>query len=293
MRKSLLLVVLFVSVLSFAQVGNPFSIFKVQSVSVPNDNDEKLENSLRQRINSYIGKSIVLSSLPFDLEVDFQLLQMRKAEAGLRIIYVAECELMLNVQNPENGGTFSSVPKKFIGNGDSEAEALANAILKVKPNDAQIKKIFTDLHADVLKFYNDNCGAITKKNDNLTANKKYGQAYESYSRVVEGSTCFDSAQKKKKEVYLKYITEICNKLIRKAELDISHTNYDDALDKLSLVDLDSPCNAKAKQMIASIESKILEQRRLEIFDRYARYRTASEVERFIILREKSKELNLE
>ena len=293
MRKYLSIGLLLISTLFFAQLSNPFSIFKVNKVAIPASNDPSLAKSLHQRISSYMGKSILVSSVPFDLDVDFQLVQMRKAEAGLRIIYVAECVMTLNVYNPENDGMFTSPEKKFIGNGDSEKEALANAVMKVKSNDPQLKKFLTDIHAEIVQFYNENCGAITKKNDNFVANKKYEAAYTSWSRVVEGSTCYDTAQKKKKEVYLKYITEVCNKLIRKAEIDIAKTHYEAALDKLSLVDVDSPCGSKAKQLISSTESKIIAQRKAEIYEKYSGYRSASEVERFIILRDKLKEFELE
>ncbi len=178
-------------------------------------------------------------------------------EGGLQNMTVTTIDFSLFVKQISSNLVYNTFSKKIKGSGNNKAQAISNAFSQIKATDDTYKQFIIASKSKIFKYYAENCKAIIRNADNLSAKQDYEQSISLLQSIPIASTdCYNEAQKKSLVVYNKYQTVLCSKNITKAKASIAINNYEDAFAALEMIDPASSCYPEVKKMIAQVSSKI-------------------------------------
>lgn len=178
-------------------------------------------------------------------------------EGGLQNITVTTIDFSLFVKQISTNLVYNTFSKKLKGSGNNKAQAISNAFSQIKAADEAYKQFIIASKAKIFKYYAENCKAIIRNADNLSAKQDYEQSISLLQSIPIASTdCYNEAQKKSLVVYNKYQSILCSKNITKAKAAIAVNNYEDAFVALEMIDPASSCYPEVKKLIAQVSSKI-------------------------------------
>lgn len=118
--------------------------------------------------------------------------------------------------------TYASCSLTLTGTGINETKAWSTAIAKIKPANAEIKKMLTDAYDKIGAYYSANCNTIITKAETDAGLGIFDVAIASLMDVPDICTeCFAKAQKKVAEIYQRKIDTEGASLLSKAKSEWS------------------------------------------------------------------------
>jgi hypothetical protein len=219
------------------------------------DQVQKLESKIIQIINNSNEVTVGYTN---DIVV-YPIISVNETgvvEGGLQNITVTTLDFALFVKQISTNLVYNSFSKKIKGSGNNKAQAISNAFSQINTNDAAYKQFIIASKEKILKYYAENCQAIIRNADNLSAKQQYEQSISLLQSIPNASACYNDAQKKSLEVYKKYQTILCSQNITKAKAAIAINNYKEAMAALGVIDPASSCYPEVKNLIAQVSSKI-------------------------------------
>lgn len=180
-----------------------------------------------------------------------------QVDGGLSKTNVIALECTFSVTHMLDGSVLASIEKKIAGTGSNREKAIDNAINKVSSSDTVLLKLFSTAREKYKNMYVAKCESIIKKAEVKKSGRQYDEALALLMSVPsEAEQCYEKAMKATQSIYVALSDQECKQHLLNARTYISHQNYSDGLNELSLIDPLSSCYKEAMNMSKEVESNI-------------------------------------
>jgi hypothetical protein len=255
-----------------AQVGESAGNIAI-AVAVPQQIDH-LDASQRMRLGkkmfdlvTHSGMSATGEGAEVMMMPLFSIESEDLVEGGMKNLTVVTADVTFLIRQVETDKVFASVSRQIKGAGTDRQKAIGDAISKISPTDAALRKFIAEGREKITDYYSTSCKSIVAKAESCAKQLKYGQAIALLSSIPEAVTCFEHAQRKAQDIYVAYQNQRCEELLQQAQALYGGHFYVPALALLaSFEQFNTRCSADAKALIRTIEGKISESEKRE-FDR--------------------------
>ncbi|MCB0582014.1 MAG: hypothetical protein KDD10_22235 [Phaeodactylibacter sp.] len=180
-----------------------------------------------------------------------------KQMSGMRQQTYLKADLTLIMEQTSNRTIFASTTQTLTGNGDNREAAITRLISNIKSSSPKYAEFIAQGKARIAQYYDDNCGQFLKKSESYAQLQDYGSALvELWQIPVAAEGCYDQAQAKMADVFVKLQEQNCMKGIQSARAEIAAQRYGKALEYLTTIDPYSPCFKEAQQLVTKVEGKV-------------------------------------
>jgi hypothetical protein len=174
---------------------------------------------------------------------------------------VVQCTLSLFVRqyipNSTSNIVFSSYTRDIAGNGETESEAINNALTQVRPGDEAFQTFLAKARTRIVTYYVQNCDRIMNEAQHAADLQNYDKAFALLLSIPKEATqCYGQVQQESVAIYLKKQRQDCNRYIVEAKTFAAAHNYDSALAILRKVDPEGVCKDDLAALITNIVSRV-------------------------------------
>lgn len=174
---------------------------------------------------------------------------------------VVQCTLSLFVRqyipNSTSNIVFSSYTRNIAGNGETESEAISNALTQVRPEDEAFQTFLAKARTRILTYYVQNCDRIMNEAQHAADLQNYDKAFALLLSIPKEATqCYNQVQQESIAIYLKKQRQDCNRYIVEAKTFAAAHNYDSALAILRKVDPEGVCKDDLAALLTDIVSRV-------------------------------------
>lgn len=224
-RLNILIITLIMAVSAFAQqnVDGKVSFFSVvnnKSGTMPQAGASALESKMQQMATAEgYGSAarcdrFVIVAKPSVVTKDVAPTTPPRINQTVEITFV--------VGDVVENKTYASCSLTLTGIGINETKAWSTAIAKIKPANAEIKKMLTEAYDKIGAYYSANCNTIIAKAETNAALGNFEEAIAGLMEVPDICTeCFAKAQQKVAEIYKRKIDAEGASLLSKAKSEWS------------------------------------------------------------------------
>lgn len=204
-RLNILIITLIMAVSAFAQPNSDgkvsfFSVVNNQSGTMPQAAVSALESKMQQMVTADVYGSaercdrFVIVAKPLVVTKDVAPTTPPRINQTVEISFV--------VGDVVENKTYASCSLTLTGIGINETKAWNTAIAKIKPANAEIKRMLTDAYNKIGAYYAANCNTIITKAETDAGLGNFDVAIASLIDIPDICTeCFAKAQQKVAEVY--------------------------------------------------------------------------------------------
>jgi len=155
------------------------------------------------------------------------------------------------------------------GVGTNETKAFIEAIKNIRPTNPELKMFVENGKNKIVEFYNSNCDFVLADAEAKYSQKQYQEAIYTLTAVPEVcKDCYMKATKAIGPVYQRYIDFQCKVLLNQAKTawmaNQNNAGAEQAGRSLSAIDPEASCYGEAKQLMAQIAQKVLEDEKRDI-----------------------------
>lgn len=177
-RISIILLGLAITILSEAQTIDDIGKIVVGVKVLPTATQETKDNQvfLQNKLTN-IAAAAGFSSFgnnAFFMTPSISIIDTRKAEGGMKIIYVTTGEIYLTIQEGDSGTVFASSSFPFKGSGTTKEAAIKNGVQKISYGN--LKPFFDEAKSQILSYYEAMQEKIFANADMLVENKEFDAA---------------------------------------------------------------------------------------------------------------------
>jgi hypothetical protein len=163
----------------------------------------------------------------------------------------------------------STVSISVKGVGTNENKAFIEAVKNIKTTNPELKMFVENGKNKIVEFYNTNCDFVLADAEAKYSQKQYQEAIYTLTAIPEVcKDCYMKASRAIGPVYQRYIDFQCKTLINQAQNTwMSNQNSagaEQAGRSLSAIDPEAVCYGEAKQFMAQIAQKVLEDEKRDI-----------------------------
>ncbi|HTJ11253.1 MAG TPA: hypothetical protein VL547_04490 [Dinghuibacter sp.] len=173
---------------------------------------------------------------------------------------VVQCTLSLYVRQyiPNSSSIlFSSFTRDIAGNGNSEAEAISNALTQIRPDDEAFQAFLARAKTRIIAYYVQNCERIMNEAQHAADLQSYDKAFALLLSIPkEATTCYSQVQQESVAIYMKKQRQDCNRYILEAKTFAAAHNYDSALLTLRKVDPESVCRDELANVLNDVVNRV-------------------------------------
>ncbi|MBA3828404.1 MAG: hypothetical protein H0X33_05665 [Taibaiella sp.] len=223
---------------------------------------QRLESKLTQIIN-HSNEAVVGYNNDIVIYPVIDVIDSSVVSGGMQNIAVMTLEISLYIKQLGNNVVYNTITKKVKGSGDNSAQAKANAFGQLNVTDNSFAEFIRDAKMKILAYYNNNCQSLINTAMNMSAKQNYAPAIGMLQSIPFGTRCYNEAITKATEVYGKYQSGICSKVVSKAKGEIAVNNFDSAMATLQEIDPASNCYPEVDKLIAQISAKVAKQEKRE------------------------------
>lgn len=262
MKKAIFTILFLSSLIIVAQENNNGitlgAFIPEQSESIPTHARNMLNNKLG-RIITENGISDNVYNSRFIITPNITVLTKNITGTAPTMI-VLNLDLTLYIGDGIAGNLFSSESIPLKGVGTNENKAYMSALKRINPNNPAIKRFISNGKQKIIDYYNQNCGLMIKKAQNLEAQNNFEEALFTLTNVPEVSDCFNKVKSKIKPLFTKTINRDCKvklneaKAIWSANQDIDAANAAGLL--LSGIEPTASCFSEVKALYAKIAARV-------------------------------------
>ena len=191
-------------------------------------------------------------------------------KSGIGNVYLAECELSINIErrtiNGYGGAVFNSFSKNVTGSGSTKAEAIRNAVSSIRSSDPVIVSFLINSKQKIAEYFKQHCNDVIKQAEQALALKEYELAISLYFSVPTNAPCYEEARQRSEGVYNKYQDDQCEKNLTKLKAYVAmglndEKKYDDVMATVNTLDPTAKCYAEAIKEINKLEARFTEQQK--------------------------------
>lgn len=170
-------------------------------------------------------------------------------------MFVTEVEVFFYVADVEEQVILAEKSVVVKGVDKSEENAIASAIKKINPRTPEMRKFTQWARERVVEYYAQRIPVLMTKARMFAERKEYANALLVLADVPEGIGQWNEAAALASEIYIQMVDLEADELLYKAEIAISRSEYDSALNYISKISPQSNRIADAKKMVADIKAE--------------------------------------
>lgn len=171
-------------------------------------------------------------------------------EGGMKTITVYDVTLTVSLSNIITGTGFNTMSMNLRGEGYSEAEAVISAVNKLSNDDVRLVKFLSESRKKIIDYYKNNRKNILIQAQTLANMQQYDKAIALLASYPANISGYDEVAEAMTNIYNMYMIGICSQLIQSANGAFAVGKYDEAIDILNCIDMQSPC---AEEVVALTE----------------------------------------
>lgn len=171
-------------------------------------------------------------------------------EGGMKTITVYDVNLTVSLSNIITGTGFNTMSMNLRGEGYSEAEAVISAVNKLSNDDVRLVKFLSESRKKIIDYYKNNRKNILIQAQTLANMQQYDKAIALLASYPANISGYDEVAEAMTNIYNMYMIGICSQLIQSANGAFAVGKYDEAIDILNCIDMQSPC---AEEVVALTE----------------------------------------
>jgi hypothetical protein len=163
----------------------------------------------------------------------------------------------------------STAALSIKGVGTNETKAIIDAIKNIKVTNPELKMFVETGKNSIIEYYNSHCDFILADADAKNSQKLYREAIFTLTAVPDVcKDCYMKANKAVGPVYKRYVDFQCKVLLHQAQTDWmssqNSTGAEIAGHSLTLIDPEAECYGEARQFMAQVAQKVLEDEKRDI-----------------------------
>ena len=189
----------------------------------------------------------------FAIYPSLSIIEFDKME-GIKTLQTAQLEFSLIAKNVFSNEDLTVFSKNITGSGSTQKAAINKAISNIHPNQKAYSKFVNELLEKVDSYYNSECETILADAKKAMENNENEKAIAIINTLPKSSDCRKANESILSQAFQNYQKQNCNQLIQKANIAAFKKDYKNAIDLLSLVDIESPCADDAKMALEEIAS---------------------------------------
>ena len=250
--------ILYVTLLSFLLCAHVCAQSVEIAFALPSGQDQLTGNTakiLRSKFLPAMMESGVetteIGTIAIKPEISF--LNRQVVETGMRNIHTSDIQFNFCCTNLVTGTTYATCVITIRGEGNSDDDAIKNALTKLSSQDQKLNTFVQTAKAKVIDYYQRNLSSVLSRAQTFANMQQYGEGLAllfSCPSTISGYTKINTAIT---SIYEQYMTKECSSILQNARTEYINGNYRTAIYYLQQIDMTSSCATEAEKLCLQIK----------------------------------------
>lgn len=172
---------------------------------------------------------------------------------GMRQIFSVELGIIVSVRNMITNTVFNTIHIFSKGDGYSDIEAKRSAINKINVMDNAYFEFVKVTKSKIFDYYKNNTEDLIAKANTLASQQQFDKALALLSTYPESLPEYVKVSNVMTSIFKKCQDQYCNQILLSAQAAYSRQDYIEAVELVSMIDVQSSCATQAKILLNSVK----------------------------------------